>query len=44
LLSLGVAAAVREPAVAIGLVLGLLYLFPVVAGVAGGLLFWLHDA
>jgi ABC-2 type transport system permease protein len=35
LLSLGVAAAVREAAVAIGLVLGLLYLFPVVACVAG---------
>jgi ABC-2 type transport system permease protein len=35
LLSLGVAAAVREPAVTIGVVLGLLYLFPVVAGVAG---------
>jgi ABC-2 type transport system permease protein len=34
LLSLGVAAAVREAAVAIGLVLGLLYLFPVVASVA----------
>jgi ABC-2 type transport system permease protein len=35
LLSLGIAAAVRESAVAIGLVLGLLYLFPIVAGVAG---------
>jgi ABC-2 type transport system permease protein len=34
LLSLGAAAAVREAAVAIGLVLGLLYLFPVVASVA----------
>jgi ABC-2 type transport system permease protein len=34
LLSLGVATAVREAAVAIGLVLGLLYLFPVVASVA----------
>jgi ABC-2 type transport system permease protein len=33
LLSLGVAAAVRESAVAIGLVLGLLYLFPVVTSV-----------
>jgi ABC-2 type transport system permease protein len=33
LLSLGVATAVREPAVAIGLVLGLLYLFPVVTSV-----------
>jgi ABC-2 type transport system permease protein len=35
LLSLGVAAAVREAAVAIGVVLGLLYVFPVVASVAG---------
>jgi len=35
LLSLGVAAAVREPAVAIGLVLGLLYVFPVVTSVVG---------
>jgi ABC-2 type transport system permease protein len=35
LLSLGVATAVREPAVAIGLVLGLLYVFPVVTGVVG---------
>jgi ABC-2 type transport system permease protein len=34
LLSLGVATAVREPAVAIGIVLGLLYLFPIVAAVA----------
>jgi ABC-2 type transport system permease protein len=34
LLSLGVATAVREPAVAIGLVLALLYLFPLVAHVA----------
>jgi ABC-2 type transport system permease protein len=33
LLSLGVATAVREPAVAIGLVLGLLYVFPVVTSV-----------
>ncbi len=33
LLSLGVATAVREPAVAIGLVLGLLYLFPLVTSV-----------
>jgi ABC-2 type transport system permease protein len=33
LLSLGAAAAVREAAVAIGLVLGLLYLFPVIAAV-----------
>jgi ABC-2 type transport system permease protein len=35
LLSLGIATAVRESAVAIGLVLGLLYLFPLVAGVVG---------
>jgi ABC-2 type transport system permease protein len=35
LLSLGVATAVREPAVAIGLVLGLLYVFPVVTSVVG---------
>jgi ABC-2 type transport system permease protein len=35
LLSLGVATAVREPAVAIGLVLGLLYVFPVVTSVIG---------
>jgi ABC-2 type transport system permease protein len=35
LLSLGIATAVREPAVAIGLVLGLLYLFPIVTGVVG---------
>ena len=34
LLSLGVATAVREPAVAIGLVLALLYLFPLAARVA----------
>jgi len=33
LLSLGVAAAVRDSAVAIGLVLGLLFLFPIVASV-----------
>jgi ABC-2 type transport system permease protein len=33
LLSLGVAAAVRDSALAIGLVLGLLYLFPIVAAV-----------
>jgi ABC-2 type transport system permease protein len=32
LLSLGIAAALREPAVAIGAVLGLLYLFPLVVG------------
>ena len=35
LLSLGIATAVRESAVAIGLVLGLLYLFPIVADVVG---------
>jgi len=35
LLSLGVATAVRGSAVAIGLVLGLLYVFPVVASVVG---------
>jgi ABC-2 type transport system permease protein len=35
LLSLGVATAVRESAVAIGLVLGLLYLFPIVTSVVG---------
>ena len=35
LLSLGVAAAVRESAVAIGLILGLLYLFPIVTSVVG---------
>jgi ABC-2 type transport system permease protein len=34
LLSLGVATAVREPAVAIGLVLSLLFLFPIIAHVA----------
>ena len=34
LLSLGVATAVREPAVATGLVLGLLYLFPILAALA----------
>jgi len=33
LLSLGAATAVRESAVAIGLVLGLLYLFPIIAAV-----------
>jgi ABC-2 type transport system permease protein len=36
LFSLGVAAAVREAAVAIGTVLGLLYVFPVVAALIGG--------
>jgi len=35
LLSLGIAAAVRDSAVAIGVVLGLLYLFPIVAGAIG---------
>jgi ABC-2 type transport system permease protein len=35
LLSLGVAALVREPAVAIGVVLALLYLFPIVVAAAG---------
>jgi ABC-2 type transport system permease protein len=35
LLSLGVGAAVRDSAVAIGIVLGLLYLFPIVANVVG---------
>jgi ABC-2 type transport system permease protein len=35
LLSLGIAAAVRESAVAIGLVLGLLYVFPILAALVG---------
>jgi len=35
LLSLGVGAAVREAAVAIGLVLGLLYVFPIIAALVG---------
>jgi len=35
LLSLGVAAAVREGAAAIGIILGLLYLFPILGQVAG---------
>jgi ABC-2 type transport system permease protein len=35
LLSLGVATAVREPAVAIGIVLGLLFLFPILAALVG---------
>jgi ABC-2 type transport system permease protein len=35
LLGLGVAAMIRDSAVAIGTVLGLLYLFPIVAGVSG---------
>jgi ABC-2 type transport system permease protein len=36
LLSLGIAAALREAAAAIGVVLGLLYLFPIIAAIAGG--------
>jgi ABC-2 type transport system permease protein len=40
LLSLGVATAVRDSAVSIGVVLGLLYLFPLVAGVIGGDNIW----
>jgi ABC-2 type transport system permease protein len=35
LLSLGAAAALREAAAAIGVVLGLLYLFPIIAAIAG---------
>ena len=35
LLSLGVAAAVRDSAVAIGIILGLLYLIPIIATVVG---------
>jgi ABC-2 type transport system permease protein len=35
LLGLGIAAAIRDSAVSIGVVLGLLYLFPIVAGVVG---------
>jgi ABC-2 type transport system permease protein len=35
LLSLGIATAVRDPAIAIGLVLGLLYLFPIFAHLVG---------
>src|ERR1700683_2478610 len=35
LLSLGIAAMVRDSAVAIGVVLGLLFLFPIIAGVIG---------
>jgi ABC-2 type transport system permease protein len=42
LLSLGVATAVREPAVAIGLVLALLYLFPLVAHVAASQQWYRH--
>ncbi len=36
LLSLGIATAVRDSAIAIGTVLGLLYLFPIIAAVSGG--------
>jgi ABC-2 type transport system permease protein len=36
LLSLGVAAAVRDAATAVGVVLGLLYVFPIIAAVVGG--------
>ncbi len=36
LLSLGIAAAVRDGAAAIGIVLGLLYLFPILGQVVGG--------
>jgi ABC-2 type transport system permease protein len=36
LFSLGIAAAVREAAAAIGIVLGLLYLFPIIAATVGG--------
>jgi ABC-2 type transport system permease protein len=36
LLSLGIAVALREAAAAIGVVLGLLYLFPIIAAIAGG--------
>jgi ABC-2 type transport system permease protein len=42
LLSLGVATAVREPAVAIGVVLALLYLFPIVAQVAASQQWYRH--
>ena len=35
LLSLGVGTAVRDSAVAIGIVLGLLYLFPIISAAAG---------
>jgi len=37
LLSLGAAAALREAAAAIGVVLGLLYLFPIIGAATGGL-------
>jgi ABC-2 type transport system permease protein len=36
LLSLGVAATIRDPAVSIGLVLGVLYLFPVIGSILSG--------
>jgi len=42
LLSLGVAIAVRETAVAIGFVLGLLYVFPVVASAVGNQHWYRH--
>ncbi len=42
LLSLGVATAVRESAVAIGVVLGLFYLSPILAGVMSGYPVWYH--
>jgi ABC-2 type transport system permease protein len=42
LLSLGVATAAREPAVAIGVVLALLYLFPIVAHVAASQQWYRH--
>jgi ABC-2 type transport system permease protein len=42
LLSLGIATAVRDSATAIGIVLGLLYLAPIIAGVLGGGPDWQH--
>jgi ABC-2 type transport system permease protein len=42
LLSLGVATAVRESAVAIGVVLGLFFLSPILAGVMSGYPVWYH--
>jgi ABC-2 type transport system permease protein len=42
LLSLGVATAVREPAVAIGVVLALLYLFPIIAHIAASQQWYRH--
>jgi ABC-2 type transport system permease protein len=42
LLSLGVATAVREPAVAIGMVLALLYLFPIIAHIAASQQWYRH--